>query len=114
MKQVLEIAQATEPLAKYVEQTARGPVVLTRKGRPVAAIVALENTDMESVALANNPEFWAIIERSRARHRQEGGLSSEEVRRQFGLPPAKPQKRAPAANGRKTKKAKPRSTHARR
>ncbi len=105
MKQVLEIAQATEPLAKYVAQTQRGPLVLTKKGRPVAALVALENTDMESVSLANNPEFWAIIERSRARHRLEGGISSEEVRRRFGLPPAKTQKRA-ASNGRKRRKVK--------
>jgi prevent-host-death family protein len=114
MKQVLEIASATEPLAKYVEQTERGPVVLTKKGRPVAVIVGLENTDMESVSLANNPEFLAIIERSRARQQREGGLSSEEVRHQLGLPPAKPQKRAPAINGRKSKKAKARSSDARR
>ena len=110
----LEVAEATQPMATYVEQTASGPLVLTENGQPVAVMVSIELADHESISLSLDPEFLAIIERSRARHRQEGGLSSEEVRRQLGLPPAKPQKRAPATNGRKTKKAKARSSHARR
>jgi hypothetical protein len=36
---------------------------------------------METVALSTNPEFLALIERSRAR--AEGGISSEEMRRRF-------------------------------
>jgi hypothetical protein len=39
----------------------------------------------EMVALSTNPQFMALIERSRARHRAEGGISSEEMRRRLGL-----------------------------
>lgn len=52
------------------------------KGRAVAALVMLENTDLETVALSTDPEFLRLIEDSRAGHAQEGGLSGEEVRKQ--------------------------------
>jgi prevent-host-death family protein len=113
----LEIADATQPMATYVQQTERGPVVLTDNGRPVAVIVAIENADMETASLSLNPKFLAIIERSRARREREGGLSSDEVRRQLGLPrksPGKSPKRASANNRRKRTKTKARPSHAHR
>lgn len=48
--------------------------------------------DAESIALANNPKFVSIIEKSRARYEAEGGVSLEEVRRRLGIP-AKGKKR---------------------
>lgn len=42
--------------------------------------------DAESIALANNPKFVAIIERTRARYKTEGGVSLQEVRRRLGIP----------------------------
>jgi hypothetical protein len=41
--------------------------------------------DEETIAVANNPKFLAILERSRARHKVEGGISLEEMRRRLGL-----------------------------
>jgi hypothetical protein len=43
----------------------------------------LEDTDLETVALSTDPEFLEIIQSSRARHAQEGGLSSAEMRRRL-------------------------------
>ncbi|GFP20502.1 hypothetical protein HKBW3S03_02005, partial [Candidatus Hakubella thermalkaliphila] len=43
------------------------------------------NADMETVSLSTNPQFLALIERSRARQQAEGGISSEEMRRRLGL-----------------------------
>ena len=50
-----------------------------------AALVAIENTDMETVALSTNPRFMALIERSRTRQKAEGGISSAELRRRLGF-----------------------------
>lgn len=77
---VLKITDATEPLASYVRKADAGPVVITDEGRPVAALVVLENTDLETVALSSDPEFLELIRRSRERHEREGGLSSAEIR----------------------------------
>jgi antitoxin (DNA-binding transcriptional repressor) of toxin-antitoxin stability system len=61
-------------------------VIITKKGRPVAALVSIPNADIETVSLSNNPRFIALIERSRARQKSEGGISSEEMRRRLERP----------------------------
>lgn len=79
----VEVTHATESLATYVRKADAGPVVVTDAGRPIAALVLLENTDLETVALSTDPEFLEIIQSSRARHAQQGGLSSAEMRRRL-------------------------------
>jgi prevent-host-death family protein len=90
----VEFANATESLATYIRKAAEsGPVVVTSEGQPVAALVLLEDTDLESVALSTDPEFLALIQSSRDRHAQEGGLSSAEVRRRLESAPVPPRRR---------------------
>ena len=80
---VIEQAQATDSLADYAAKIDSGPVVVTRHGQPVAALVPIENADMETVSLSTNRGFLDLIERSRARVRAEGAISPEEMRRRF-------------------------------
>jgi prevent-host-death family protein len=80
---VIEKSDATRTLAEYAEEIGAGPVVLTNHGEPVAALVSIENADLETVSLSTNREFLELIERSRARVRAEGGISGEEMRRRF-------------------------------
>jgi len=81
----LEIAKATAPLAEYARDVSKEPVILTVDGKPVAALVSIENADWETVTLSTHPQFIALIERSRARQKAEGGISSAEMRRRLGL-----------------------------
>jgi len=81
----MEMEKATAPLLEYARDVRKHPVVLTVKGKPVAALVSVENADAETVSLSTNSRFLAVIERSRARHRAEGGISSAEMRRRLGL-----------------------------
>ena len=60
-------------------------LILTVRGKPIAALVSVENADVETVTLSTHPQFIALIERSRARQKAEGGISSEEMRRRLGL-----------------------------
>ena len=80
---VIEKADATATLAEYAEAVQSGPVIVTSQGRPVAALVAIENADLETVSLSTNRQFIDLIQRSRARVRAEGGISSEEMRRRL-------------------------------
>jgi antitoxin (DNA-binding transcriptional repressor) of toxin-antitoxin stability system len=73
-------------LAPYVKSGRRGPLLLTDQGRVVATIVPADEHDAESMLLSINPKFNAILERSRRRLEDEGGLSSDEVRKQLDLP----------------------------
>jgi prevent-host-death family protein len=81
----IDITEATQPLAEYAQQAEIGPLVVTANGKPIAVILPIENADTETIALSENPQFLAIIERSRERHKREGGLSSEQVRERLGL-----------------------------
>lgn len=81
----LEMADAVAPLAKYAQDVGKEPVILTVDGKPVAALIAIENADLETTTLSTHPQFLAIIERSRAHQRAEGGISPEEMRRRLGL-----------------------------
>lgn len=83
----LELAKATASLAKYARDVKKGPVVLTVGGKPVAALVIIKNTDLETATLSSHPKFLALIERSRTKQRREGGISSDEMRRRLGLKP---------------------------
>lgn len=66
---------------------------MTRRGKPVAAVVPVGGMDLESLSLATNPDFIALIERSRARYRATGGLSLEDVRQKYGIKPRAPRRR---------------------
>ena len=79
----VEKQDATRSLADYTADIQSGPVVVTDHGRPVAALVPIENADLETVALSTNRQFLDLIERSRSRVQAEGGVSSEEMRKRF-------------------------------
>ena len=81
----VEMDEAKGTLAEYARGLRREPVILTRQGKPVAALVSVEDEDWESISLSTNPEFMAIIERSRTRHAAKGGIPIKEVRRRLGL-----------------------------
>jgi prevent-host-death family protein len=80
---LVEKSDATESLSDYADEIGKGPVIVTSKGRPIAALVSIENADLETVSLSTNPQFLELIERSRARARKEGTISASEMRRQF-------------------------------
>jgi antitoxin (DNA-binding transcriptional repressor) of toxin-antitoxin stability system len=81
----VEIGDATQTLGDAARGVSDEPVVLTQEGRPMAVLLPIENADLETVSLSSNPRFIAMIERSRARQREQGDLSPEQVRRRLGL-----------------------------
>ena len=85
----LEISKAKRSLASYSRKVRKEPVVVTSNGKPIAALVAIQNADMETVVLSNNPHFLALIQRSRSRQKSEGGISTEELRRRLNLKPVR-------------------------
>ncbi|MGD0387618.1 MAG: hypothetical protein ABSC42_01575 [Tepidisphaeraceae bacterium] len=92
----IELAKATKPLADYAKSIDRGAVLVLRNGKPLAVLSSAKGMDAESIALANNPRFVSIIEKSRARYKAEGGIRIEVVRRQLGIPRPRRRKRPEA------------------
>ncbi len=61
------------------------PVILLDQGIPVGVLLPVEDADVETVSLSLNPQFLAIIERSKKRMYTEGGLSTEEICQKLGI-----------------------------
>jgi len=77
----VEMADATASLSDYARKTRKETLIVTRKGKPVAALMPVDaRTDLENLVVTTHPTFKAIIERSEARYKAEGGLSTEQVR----------------------------------
>jgi len=81
----VELSKAKLSLAEYAKSVKREPVVVTRDGKPVAALVGIGNADMETVSLSTNSEFVALIMRSRERQEREGRISLEQVRNKLKI-----------------------------
>ena len=89
MKSV-ELADATGALADYAREAQSGTLVVTRRGKPVAALVPLRGVDLESLAVSTSPDFIDLVERARARFQRTGGTSLEEMKRRWGATQARP------------------------
>ena len=70
---------------ELVQLVTGGSVVLTRDGQPVVVVRDISSSDWESASLVGNPRFRALIEESRRSYRDQGGVSTADVRREFGL-----------------------------
>jgi len=79
------VEEATLTAKELAAMARKEVVVLTRRGNPLVAVKDLSGADWESVSLANNPKFIALIEASRRSYRQRGGIALDEIRRQLGL-----------------------------
>ena len=95
MKRV-ELSAVTGSLSEYAKEGLAEPVLITKQGRPVLAVMPLtEFDDRESIALSTDRKFMEIVERSRASGRTLGTRSLAEVRARVS--PAR--KRSPRRRG---------------
>ena len=85
----LALSTASRSLAEYANELGDEVVVLTKRNRPVAAIVPLRNVDRESLALSTHPGFLALIERSRREVAAGRTLSFDEMRAAVAAQPGR-------------------------
>jgi antitoxin (DNA-binding transcriptional repressor) of toxin-antitoxin stability system len=81
----IEMTKATLSLSDYTKDINNEPMIITKDGNPIAALISISNADLETVSLSNNTQFLALIERSRTRQKTEGGISTEQMHKKLGL-----------------------------
>jgi prevent-host-death family protein len=71
---VENIREVKTRFSRYVKELPKsGTVLITRNGRPCAALVPVtEDTDLEVLALSQNKRFWKLIDDAIARGEKEG------------------------------------------
>ena len=76
---IAPLAEVKAQFSRYVEECERGPIVVTRNGRPVAVIVAAGDEDeLERLVLAHTPSLRRLLQAAESRIRRTGGLTHEE------------------------------------
>jgi prevent-host-death family protein len=67
-------------LSEMIKTLPGGPVIITKNGRPCAALVSLgENADLEAFLIAHNSRLTALIERGMS---EPGGVPFAKVERE--------------------------------
>ena len=58
---MLEMPMAKSLLVDYAINVDKEPVILTKNGKPVAALISIKNSDLETVRLSTNHIFQNIM-----------------------------------------------------
>ena len=75
---VASLTEIASDFAKYVRACQGGPVVVTRKGKPVAVLLHAEDEDdLERLLMGHSPKLQTILEAARKRFREGGGIPHE-------------------------------------
>ncbi len=84
---VASIADVKAKLSAYVNASAESPVVITRNGRAVAALIPLcEDEDVERLVLGYSPKLRAILSAARQRVRRGEGIPHDRLWRSLQTP----------------------------
>ena len=76
---IASIADVKARLSAYLKASARGPVVITKNGKPVAVLLAVSDDDeLERLVLAYSPKLRSILDAARERIRQGAGIRHDD------------------------------------
>jgi prevent-host-death family protein len=65
--------------SRYLEECEEGPIIVTKNGRPVAALVAVaDGDDLERLILAHTPRFRRLLDEAGRRVSETGGLAHDD------------------------------------
>jgi prevent-host-death family protein len=80
---IASVADVKAHLSAYLKESEQGPVVVTRNGKAVAVLLAVRDDDeLERLVVAHSPKFQALLDKSRRRIEETGGIPHEEFWRQ--------------------------------
>ena len=76
---VASVATVKAKFGAYVKASKKSPIVITEKGKAVAAIIpVLNDDDLERILMAYNPKLRSILNASKAQIRAGLGIPEDE------------------------------------
>src|SRR2546423_14796319 len=80
---IASVADVKARLSAYLKESRQGPVVVTRNGKAVAVLLAVTDDDeLERLVLAHSPKSQALLDRSRRRVEETGGIPHDDFWRE--------------------------------
>lgn len=81
---IAPVADLKSRLSAYLKACEEGPVLVTRNGRAVAALIAVDDDeDLERLVLAHTPRLRAILDAGRQEIRETGGVRHADLWREL-------------------------------
>lgn len=77
---IAPIAEIKAHLSAYVKESAKGPIIVTKNGKPVAVLLGItDEEEIERLVLAYSPKFQAVLARSRQQIQKTGGIAHDDL-----------------------------------
>jgi prevent-host-death family protein len=90
---IASVAEVKAQFSAYLKESEEGPVIVTRNGRPVAALLAVrDDEELERLVLAHSPRLRALLEAARQQIREGEGVSHEDFWREMEEQKEEPRK----------------------
>ena len=94
---IAPLYEVKNKLSELVKETESGPIVITKNGKPCAALVHLaEDEDMESFMLSHSPRFLELLDQAAEKTKETGGVSLSALRKELSKPRESARKRSRA------------------
>jgi prevent-host-death family protein len=77
----MTVFEAKNQFSRALRAAGRDVVIITKRGKPVAALQRVSEDDLEDYLLERSDAFWTMIRRAR----QGKSVSLHEVRKKLGL-----------------------------
>jgi len=76
---IAPIAEVKAHFSAYLKESEKGPIVITKNGKPAAVLLGLtDQEEIERLVLAYSPKFQAILARGRQEIQEIGGIAHED------------------------------------
>lgn len=80
---IASVADVKARLSAYLKASQEGPVVITRNGKAAAVLLAVtDEEELERLVLAHSPKFQALLDKSRRRIEETGGIPHDDFWRE--------------------------------
>jgi prevent-host-death family protein len=77
------VADVKARFSAFLRESKRGPVVVTRNGKPTAVLLSVDNEDeIERLTLAYSPKFQKMLNLARQQIRERRGIQHEDFWRE--------------------------------
>lgn len=76
---IASVAEVKAQFSAYLKESEQGLVIVTRNGKPVAALLAVrDEEELEGLVLAHSPRVRGLLETARQQIRQGEGISHQD------------------------------------
>ena len=82
----ISVQNSSMALSELLKLARKDFVILRAQGKISFALLRLDEGDLEALALSQNPDFMAMLDKAQARYEATGGISLEEVKRRYRKP----------------------------